>query len=278
VTFSDEYLDLFDAGPVPGRIDPWAEHARYFQQIHSGMIAHILETVQRPLRKLGYYAAKEISLQVMGGREPDISFRRAVPSEPAQDWNYAAAAVAAAAEPGIEATLALPELQSIGISYAETGELITVLEIISPKNKEGGDKLIAYRQRRDALLHRGINIVEIDSTRSRNRMLEDVLTELYPYHIAVYLPSAHARVISVDFDAPLKRFALPLRHEVIAVETHAAYEYAYRSASIPTQIVNEDGYRESALPFPSLMPDGARSQLLEAVERWREQLAALRGT
>ena len=35
------YLDHLKRGPFPGHTDPWAETARYFQQIHSGMIVHL---------------------------------------------------------------------------------------------------------------------------------------------------------------------------------------------------------------------------------------------
>jgi hypothetical protein len=45
-TFSPEYIRLRQQGAFAGRIDPFAEAGRYFQQIHSGMINHLQDQLQ----------------------------------------------------------------------------------------------------------------------------------------------------------------------------------------------------------------------------------------
>ena len=100
--FSREYADLLSNGPFPGRIDPWSETARYFHQIHSGMINHILEQLRIPLLRRGYVAGKEASLQIIDGQQPDIYVQRAIPDiqDTSAAWDYVTAATEVVAEPG----------------------------------------------------------------------------------------------------------------------------------------------------------------------------------
>jgi hypothetical protein len=88
--FSQAEITLFEQGPFPGRIDPWAEAARYFRSIHSEMISALLTSLREPLLELGYVA----------GREPDIHIRREQ-AEHTLRWNYELAAAEVLAEPGV---------------------------------------------------------------------------------------------------------------------------------------------------------------------------------
>jgi hypothetical protein len=57
--YSQEYVQHLSKGPFPEQIDPWAEAARYFHQIHGCMISELLERLRLPLLALGYVAARE---------------------------------------------------------------------------------------------------------------------------------------------------------------------------------------------------------------------------
>jgi hypothetical protein len=271
--YSDAYITCEADGPFAGLIDPWAEAGYYFQQIHHGMISHLLGQIRRPLRQLGYVAGIEASLQIAEGREPDLHVRQEAPTPPVlTSGRYAEAAEAIVAEPGVEADE--PDLQAIHIR-SDAGDLVTVVEIISPSNKRAG--VPAYRAYRRTLLGRWVNVVEIDATRSRLRLTANSLTTAHPYHIAVHLPAERPRIIGVTFEAPLKRCALPLRSEVVGIEAQAAYDHAYREASIAAQIAGERGYKPENLPFPSLVTADQVQALMTRVEAWREALDRLRG-
>lgn len=272
------YVQLLKKGPFPGLIDIWAEAGRYFQQIHSGMIDHILGQIQDPLLEMGYIAGKETSLQVIEGREPNVFVRRETPlptEKSTAKWNYAAAAEAVLAEPGIQAEV--PDLQALFITEFQSGELVTVLEIILPSNKSQPYLISEYQERRgQLLLGRGVNVVEIDATRSVKRLLERQLTLAHAYHRAIYLPLEWPWVLVNDYGQPLKRFALPLRGNAVGVEPQDAYNYAYRLAAIAGHIAHENRYTEEDLPFPTLLTAQQRQSALDTAVAWQAELARLR--
>lgn len=275
--FSPAEIALFEAGPFPGRIDPWAEAARYFRSIHSEMISALLADIRAPLLEMGYVAGRETSLQIAEGREPDIHIRQEQRAEVLPRWNYEVAAAEVLAEPGViihdEA-----EFEALHIWDMQTGNLVTVVEIVSPGNKTRDHEITAYRERRARLLlERGVNVVEIDPTRSVKRLTANSETRAFAYHIAIFLPGEPVRIVGIAFEAPLSRIALPLRGEVIPVELHNAYRRAYRQTTTAWHIHHEGRYTEDDLPFPSHLTEAQRRDALEAVARWQQELAQLRG-
>jgi hypothetical protein len=272
---SRAYADFRKHGPFPGRIDPWAEDGRYFQQIHAGMIGHLLSQIQDPLLELGYEAGRETSLQVMERREPDLYVRHEAP-QPPSSWDYPSAAAAILAEPGIAVDWTLPSQDAIHVQDTDSGELVTIVEIVSPSNKVDPQLISEYRERRNRIVRKGVNVVEVDPTRSVKHLLQDVLASTYAYHVAVYLPGQSPRVIGSDFGDTLKRIALPLRKEVVAMELQTAYDFAYQQASIAGHIYSEGHYEESFLPFPTLLTEAQRRENLASVQEWIERLRQLR--
>lgn len=217
---ASEYATRFTEGAFPGRIDPWAEAVRFFQQIHGGMISALLAQLQLSLMERGYYAGCLESIQEAARHGPDLFGERKLPN-------------------------------AVHVFHEGSGELITVVEIISPQTKADSEAVQEYRSQRDAqFLQQGMNVVEIDATRSVMRSLEHPLTANHPYHIAIYLPGQPVRVIVSTFEEPLKRFALPLRGEIIPVDTQDAYHRGYRNGGIAPQIAARKGYAETDLPFP----------------------------
>lgn len=242
------------------------------------MIGDLLTQIQDPLIELGYEAGRETSLQIMERREPHIYVHRegsATVSVPA--WNYPEAAQQVLAEPGLAIDFELPELDAIYVRDFKSGDLVTIVEIVSPSNKEQ-PVVSEYGERRDRLIRGGINIVEIDPTRSIKRLLQDALVTTYAYHVAVYLPQQLPRVIGIDFGQPLKRVALPLRGEVVPMELQAAYDFAYQQSSIAGHIHSEGNYTEAKLPFRSLLTEEQSKEALHAVEVWQQELARLSQT
>jgi hypothetical protein len=273
-----ESVLYFANGPFYGSIDPWAEDPFYFSQLHSGIIAAILSQIWGPLIEMGYVASKEASLQIAELRKPDIAFFTASEKTKSQKrLDYSAAASAILAEPGISVDIGEPEYQAIFIRHAESGTLVTVVEVISPRNKAYLPDIVKYQEGRRALfLERGVNVVEIDATRSVKRLLEHSLTTQFPYHIAIFMPGESPRAIPIEFLAPLKRCALPLLDDVIGVELQTAYEIAYREATIAPQLENNRQYALEHLPFPSLLTAEQTATVLAKIEAWRAELKHLK--
>lgn len=274
--YSQQYVQALSIGPFPDQIDPWAESARYFHQIHGSMIGDLLERLRLPLLGLGYIAARETSLQIAERTQPDISIRNRRSSNPRETkWDYATAAAAAMVEPGIVIEDVTPELEAVYITRMG-GELVTVIEVVSPGNKDLLADMEFYQQRRERLVKdQGINVVELDLTRSVKRLIRDLTVMSYPYHLALHLPD-DTRLIGLEYGQPLKSFALPLHNEVIVVDTQAVYRAAYQQASIAAQIEEGKGYSEDKLPFPSLLTLNQRRDAIKTVNEWQASLERLR--
>lgn len=274
--YPQPYIDLMTAGPFPDGIDPWAEAGRYFHQLHSEIISHMLGQIREPLLRMGYVAGRETSLQIAENRQPDVYVQRMGDDAPQSTaWNYAQAAEAILAEPGILLTSAQPELDALYIKDVEVGNLVTVVEVVSPRNENDHVMIRDYQERRSRLLGQQVNVVEVDLIRSVKRLIDDPLVAGYPYHVAVHLSNQPPRLIGMKLTEPLKRFAIPLRNEVTPVELQAAYNHAYTQTSLAWHIDGETGYAEDALTFPSTLTRAERMRLLKAVAAWQEQRQAL---
>ena len=272
--YSMAYVRHLQQGPFPGQIDPWAEAGRYFQQIHSGMINRLQDHLQDELNMRGYQVGKEASLQIFGHRKPDLYVQSASSErQPGTDWDYAAVAAALEVEAGVSVLDEEPELEALHIRELETGDLVTVVEFISPRNKINPGEMQTYReQREDLFLNQGVNVVEIDATRSLRRLLR---AADHAYHIAIFLPGQLPRMLVSEFAEPLKPFALPLRAEAIRVEPQLIYEQAYQRGSIAGLMHTETDYAADALPFPSTLTSAQQQAALEAVTQWRAALEQL---
>jgi hypothetical protein len=255
------------------------------------MIGLLQRDLQRKLFGKNYLVSRESSLQIMemGTNEPDLFVRRipsqsrtqslgsmssseAIPFETMTLEEYSTAATELAAEIGIE-VLSDTQLDALYIYNVETHMLVTVVEIISPGNKERWSA--RYRQYRAFLLEQGVNFIELDLTRSVQRLLDNHITRQYHYYIGVYLPKQPPLVIGNQFNQPLKRVALPLRNEVIAIDTQSYYDEVYQDAAIAGHILYDNHYISSELPFPSTFTQAERAQALQRVEDWLKRLSEL---
>jgi hypothetical protein len=264
-------------GPFSGQIDPWAEQGWFFHQIHGGMIGELLKQIQDPLMDRELIAAREASLQIGEATQPDVIISLAIerPSKPT--LNYPALAEQLLLDPGIAVELPEPELDAIYITDQVSGRIITIIEIVSPSNKADAKDEARYMQRRDTLVYdRGVQVVEVDLTRSIKRLLRSQEARNFPYHIAIHLPYERTRMIGIDWSSPIPTFALPLRDDGIPLAMQPFYATAYYDAAIAAHLLEQTDYRESSIPFPSTLTDSQREEALKRVENWKLQLEQLR--
>jgi hypothetical protein len=148
---------------------------------------------------------------------PDVLVESAQ-QERSKHLNYRQALIEADLEVGTMLVKASLDLDRVFISTLDSGEVVTVLEIISPNNKTKLPEIEHYQIRREMLLAQGIHCVELDLTRSVKRLLNDPIAHDYPYHIAVHLNNGETHFIGMALDDSLKTFALPLQSEILPVE------------------------------------------------------------
>lgn len=188
--FSPEYVKHLQQGPFFGRIDPWAEDAHYFHQIHGTMISNLLDQIQEDLMVRGYVAGREASLQIVAKRDPDIFVEDANPiRNESPRLSYSAIAAQLEVETGTAIIDEDIELDAIRVYDSDSGQLVTVVEIISPSNKSDYLRIERYREQRSRLfLSQGINVVEIDPIRSVQHLIYNKILKSFSYHIAIFLP------------------------------------------------------------------------------------------
>ena len=128
-------------------------------------------------------------------------------------------AVAYAAEPPLEPTLVVLQPESHHwVEIRESGgRLITVLEVLSPKNKSD-QGVAAYLRRQRTYIAGGVNLVEIDLLRKGEHVLSVPLSEIpnpprAPYMICAFRASEPERreLYSFGLRDPLRPFRVPLR-------------------------------------------------------------------
>ena len=274
--YSPEEQHLFQQGPFAGNVDLWAEDDHYFQTIHTEIISALMDMIQQPLFDMGYVPGREASLQITEGREPDIYVQTINQIKPLVDWNYDLAAVEVLAEPGMRVEDA-ELLSALHIRRAYDGDLVTVCEIVSPGNKRTSEQVRAYQERRSRLfLEKGVNVVEVDLTRSVKRLVNNGVTKVNPYHIAIFLPGDAVRIVEVKLNQLLPRLALPLRGEVIPIDLQQSYQRAYSRAATAWHIEHDGHYMEDYLPFASALSVEEREQAMAQVAVWQAALARLR--
>jgi hypothetical protein len=277
MSFSAAYIAHLSAGAFPQGVDPWAEDDPYFSQLHSGIIGALLAQLWQPLLAQGYHISKEASLQISTARKPDMAIHQRLPVLSAQMLDYPAAAVAIQAEPGERVALDEPEFQALAIKASDKNALVTIVEIILPRNKTHWADMTHYREARDELfLQKGVNVVEIDLTRSVKRLFDHALTRQCDYHVAILLPTEAPYIVKMVYGEPLKRCALPLRQNVIGIDLQLAYAQAYREATLAAQMLEDKHYTLENLPFPALLSFAHQQAVMTAVNEWYIQLQALR--
>ncbi|MFO1440799.1 MAG: DUF4058 family protein [Verrucomicrobiaceae bacterium] len=144
--------------PFPG-MNPYFESK--WSDVHATMIVHMREQLRRQMPQ-GLYVGVEVGTQILKNsrdekpKVPDASVWKLREDGPvvAEPPN--------AATPTIAETQA-PQVRRLAVRDLD-GELLTVIELLSPSNKHGAGAVV-HQRKRLGLMESGINLVEIDLVR-----------------------------------------------------------------------------------------------------------------
>jgi hypothetical protein len=203
--------------PFPG-MDPYLEERSLWPDLHSSLISYIRETLQPQVRpKYVARIGERIALETLGkGHIPDVMV-----VEPPRERSGAQAAfgMLVADEPQTISVLdeerRVPYLEII---YRETGDVVTLIEILSPANKIGGGRE-QYIQKQDDLLNSQVNLVEVDllsgQTSTFARLFEINSPHDWRYIISISRPQRRNRleVYAIALKDRLPRCKIPLLQE-----------------------------------------------------------------
>ncbi len=151
--------------PFPG-MDPYLEAQPFWADLHGTLLSVIKADLKQRL-PLGYSVWSDVYIWL---HEPDAETRRVKPDTlvSAQTSRPSVAAVATLSAP---VYTILPAIRREGNKYLKIKEtrsdrVVTVLELLSPANKTGGDDRDAYLAKRNEYLALRTNLVEIDLHRT----------------------------------------------------------------------------------------------------------------
>ena len=155
------------SSPFPG-MDPYLELPEFWAEVHNRLIVAIADDLSPRLRPRYRVAIEQrIYLNSAGNSQlviPDVTVTQ-FPS--AQSRSAAATVVLPMTQP-ITISLELPE--EVRESYLEirevaTGRVVTVLEVLSPKNKRQGEGRVMYDRKRQQVLASSTHFIEMDLLR-----------------------------------------------------------------------------------------------------------------
>lgn len=157
--------------PFPG-MDPFLESR--WGDVHSRLSIYASDVLNRALPSDLVARAEERALvceddQVLRALVPDVSLHE---KNYGRDLNGGEQSVAVAESVAIDLDPYEFKQHFLEIREARSGgKVITVIEFVSPFNKRPGDGLNKYQQKQQECREAGVNLVEIDLTRSGNRAL-----------------------------------------------------------------------------------------------------------
>lgn len=162
--------------PIFPGMDPFIEGQRW-PDFHQRMITKLADALSKQLAPLYDVAAEKY---IYLGTRPDVSvYHRGRPgTEPATPVRMAFSDTTRVITP----TLPESEDHKRVEIRDENGELITVIELLSPSNKT--QKRQQYIANRSYLMYEGIHLVEIDLLRRGQRMEPDIIDDGYAILVA----------------------------------------------------------------------------------------------
>jgi len=203
------------ASPFPG-MNPYLEHPSLWAGIHHRLITAIANNLAPQIRPKYIVAIEERVYEVNGDTVlvgvPDIAVQNSRSLSLPTASNFAV--VSTTTQP-IEVILPLPEIVTEGyleIRAVETEEVITIIEVLSPKNKQVGIGRLQYETKRWKILGSATHFVEIDLLRQGNPMLMVGQMQTH-YRIMISQSETRPKAQLYGFNLPnrIPEFPIPLR-------------------------------------------------------------------
>ncbi|MGI0485575.1 DUF4058 family protein [Pantanalinema rosaneae CENA516] len=245
------------SSPFPG-MNPYLEQPQLWAEVHARLIVAIADALTPYLRPKYRVAVEQRVYQSASDEAllvgiPDVSVKRTSATE-----TPAKAAMITVAVPSIAPTkVTVPMLEEVRERYLAVREVgtqavITVIELLSPKNKRSGEGRRAYENKRQEILSSLTHLVEIDLLREGQPMPVVGAQVRSDYRILVSRSDDRptADLYAFNLPDPIPTFSLPLRPEdtepTVDVQTllqevyeRAGFDLAIDYTSDPIPTLNE---------------------------------------
>lgn len=202
--------------PFPG-MDPYLEARVLWPGVHNAMITYMLESLQPALRpKYIARIGERIQLAYMGqSYVPDVLLLKTMRE---QKTLYATQPLLVVDEPQIIASLDEAYNEAyIEIISQDTGEVVTLIELLSPANKIGDGRAQYIQKQRDVLAS-DVHLVEIDllgygqpTVMARNALITEPADWRYLINISRAGQRSRLELYAVPLRQRLPNCRIPLR-------------------------------------------------------------------
>jgi hypothetical protein len=252
--------------PFPG-IDPYLEHPVFWSSFHTRLMVAIADALAPDLRPRYYVDVETRTYQELEGEEaeedellvgiPDTAVLSTHAVQPAsEDLEQETRGGTLTQNRPQSITLPIPSMvKERYLTVRETGNdsVITVIEVLSPKNKQKGKGRSAYERKRGRILGSMSHLIEIDLLRGYVPMTMSGVVQPTDYRIMVSRAAQRpkADLYGFNLSESIPGFPLPLKPEDVEpiVDLQAIITGVYERAGYGDRI----DYCQS-VPAPALSP------------------------
>lgn len=260
------------SSPFPG-MNPYIEHPAFWSSFHTRLIVAIAEAIEPQLGQQYYvevesrtYQSDDDQEELLIGVPDGIVFSRETPSLEEPELTAAIAIQTRPEKVSVPMPLEVKE-RYLEVREMVTDQVITVIELLSPKNKRNGEGRAAYEKKRRLILGSKTHLVELDLLRGAKPMELRGSYTPSPYRILVSRSQQRptADLYSVSLQQVLPSFPIPLKLDdaepVVALQN--VFNHVYERGRYGSRI----DYHQSVPP----------PKLTDEDKAWVEtQLASLR--
>ncbi|HEY9850993.1 MAG TPA: DUF4058 family protein [Leptolyngbyaceae cyanobacterium] len=203
------------SSPFPG-MNPYLELPALWHEFHNRLIVAISDALT-PYLQPKYYVAVETRTYLDDDPELLVGIPDAIVLTASQTPIVQSTATATQTRPKqirlpmpVEAKERYLEVREVG-----THQVITAIEVLSPKNKRKGEGRTVYEKKRQRVLGSSSNLVEIDLLRENIPMPMIGVEETSDYRIVVSRATMRpiADLYQFQLREPIPKFSLPLKLE-----------------------------------------------------------------
>ncbi|NET02449.1 MAG: DUF4058 family protein [Sphaerospermopsis sp. SIO1G1] len=205
--------------PFPG-MNPYLENPDLWPEFHSRLMIALADTIFPHIKPKYRVAVEKRVYNNDDGNSVLIGIPDVTIATSLKPTNQEPTNVAVISPPVKPITVDVPIPEEIRETYLEvrevsTGEVITVIELLSPKNKRQGEGRNAYQNKRLQILGSATHLVEIDLLRGGEAMpiLNNQIKSHYRILVSRSQTRPKAELYAFNLSTPIPSFLLPLKKE-----------------------------------------------------------------
>lgn len=197
-------------------MDPYLEHPSAWPNVHHRLITAIADYLAPQLLPKYQVLVEERIYQVENQDSILIGVPDVLVQQLRSDVETTAVATASPSIEPLSVTLTIPETVRQGyleVREIATGQVVTVVEVLSPVNKRVGKGRVDYENKRAMILSSFSNFVEIDLLRQGQLMpiQENLARSHYRILVSPYEKRPQADLYCFNLQDSIPHFPLPLR-------------------------------------------------------------------